>query len=73
MNPRPHRRAILAGLAASPLFMNHEAQAAAAPMHDKLKKSCKIGMVGDIQHQLIHGDGTNLGKGLTAMQGVDAS
>jgi len=47
MNPRPNRRAILAGMAASPLFMNLEAQAAASPMSARLKKSCKIGMVGE--------------------------
>ncbi|MCH2105200.1 MAG: sugar phosphate isomerase/epimerase [Planctomycetes bacterium] len=47
MNPRPNRRAVLAGLASAPLFMNLKAHSADSPMRGKLKKCCKIGMVGE--------------------------
>ena len=47
MIPRPNRRTVLAGLASAPLFMNLKAHSADSPMRGKLKKCCKIGMVGE--------------------------
>ena len=47
MTSRPNRRTVLAGLAASPLLMNLDPNSDAPPRRGRLKKSCKIGMVGE--------------------------